>query len=122
MQAERTVPLIRERLASNEPVFIYVPFPAPHGPWSVSDDFDNAASYLYGRYLAQSDHYAGVILDALADPDRNPSTDDSITDNRIVFMSSDNGPEAIAQETSLAVGRDSNGPVSYTHLTLPTKA
>lgn len=25
-------------------------------------------------------------------------------------MSSDNGPEAIAQETSLAVGRDSNGP------------
>ncbi len=86
--------------------------PAPHRPWSVKPggDFDGSTAFLYGDYLVQTDHYTGLILDALADPDGNPATDDSLVDSTVVFISSDNGPEGAAYTTSRSSNHDANGP------------
>ncbi|MBK1835387.1 sulfatase-like hydrolase/transferase [Roseibacillus ishigakijimensis] len=110
VQAAKVVELLRARAQDDKPFFIYVPFPSPHLPWSVSEQFRGSTPFAYGDYLAQSDHYAGVILDALADPDGNPETDDSLADETIVFMSSDNGVEKGAMRQGLNFGHDGNGP------------
>jgi arylsulfatase A len=108
--AAKVAELIQVRSADSAPFFFYIPMPAPHRPWAVSEDFAGSTPYAYGDYLAQTDHYTGLILDALADPDGNPATDDSMVSNTVVFISSDNGPETYAYEASRDVGRDSNGP------------
>lgn len=110
VQAQKVSDLIEGYAATNVPFFIYVPMPAPHKPWAVDADFSGSATYSYGDYLKQTDHYTGVILDALADPDGNPGTDDSLVSNTVVFVSSDNGPETSAYTASRTTGRDSNGP------------
>lgn len=110
VQAAKVAELLKYRAADGLPFFIYVPVPAPHKPWAVDADFDGSTPYAYGDYLAQTDHYTGMMLDALADPDGNPLTDDSMVSNTVVFISSDNGPEKAAQQVSLAAGYDGNGP------------
>ena len=74
----------------------------PHRPWSVAQDFNGSAGYLYGDYIAQTDHFTGVILDTLEQS--------GLAENTIVVMSSDNGPELAGARETLNVGRDSNGP------------
>lgn len=110
VQAQKVADLIEDYSASGVPFFIYVPMPAPHRPWSVNATFAGSTPYSYGDYLKQTDHYTGVILDALADPDGNPGTNDSLVNDTVVFISSDNGPENSAYEASRTAGRDSNGP------------
>ncbi|MGJ8655731.1 MAG: sulfatase-like hydrolase/transferase [Akkermansiaceae bacterium] len=110
VQAAKVAEILEDRASDGEPFFIYIPMPAPHTPWAVQAAFDNSASYAYGKYVAQTDFYTGVILDALADPDGNPATDDSLAGDTVVFISSDNGPEKSAHTSSIAAGRDSNGP------------
>ena len=102
IQAAKVSDIIEERSAVNDPFFIYVPFPAPHRPWSVAQDFNGSAGYLYGDYIAQTDHFTGVILDTLEQS--------GLAENTIVVMSSDNGPELSGARETLNVGRDSNGP------------
>lgn len=110
VQAAKTAEIIEARAQDGLPFFIYVAMPSPHTPWAVQSQFAGISSYTYGDYLYQTDYYTGVILDALADPDGDPNTDDSLVDTTVVFISSDNGPEKVAQSQSLAQGRDSNGP------------
>lgn len=110
VQAAKVSDIIKNKAASNEPFFIYVPMPSPHTPWAVQDAFSGIAGYPYGDYVYQTDYYTGIILDALEDPDNDPLTNDSIVDETVVFISSDNGPENVAQSRSLNEGRDSNGP------------
>ncbi|MDQ8190972.1 sulfatase-like hydrolase/transferase [Roseibacillus persicicus] len=110
VQAAKVADLLKDRAADGEPFFIYVPFPSPHLPWAVQSQFSGTTPFAYGDYLAQSDHYAGVILDALEDPDGDPATDDSLVDSTIVFMSSDNGVEKNAMRQGLNSNHDGNGP------------
>lgn len=110
IQAARATEVISETAAAGEPLFLYVPMASPHLPWGVQAQFDGTTPNTYADYLAQGDYYAGLILDALADPDGDPATDDGIEDNTIVIMTSDNGPEFDGQQQSLADGRDTNGP------------
>lgn len=110
VQAAKVVEIIKARSEDGKPFFIYIPMPSPHTPWAVQDAFIDSAGYTYGDYLYQTDHYTGVILDALADPNGDGNTDDSVVDDTVVFISSDNGPEKVAQTQSLNNGRDSNGP------------
>jgi arylsulfatase A-like enzyme len=110
VQAQKVGDLLAEYSTQRTPFFLYIPMPAPHKPWAVQSTFSNSTSYSYGDYIRQADHYAGVILDALADPDGNPDTDDSLVSNTVVFVTSDNGPETYAYEASRTAGRDSNGP------------
>jgi arylsulfatase A-like enzyme len=110
VQAAKVSEIIKARAVDGEPFFIYIPMPAPHKPFSVSDEFSGSTDFTYGDYLVQTDHYTGEILDALADPDGDPSTDDSLVTNTVVFITSDNGPETMAFTTSRSNGHDANGP------------
>lgn len=109
VQAAKVAQLFAERAADSEPFYLYVPVPGPHSPWSIQPAFDGITSFSYGDYMRQTDHYTGLILDALEDPDGDPNTDDSLASNTVVFISSDNGPERFAQQDSLANGYDGNG-------------
>jgi arylsulfatase A len=109
VQAAKVAEIIKARGADGEPFYMYIPMPAPHNPWALQDAFTNVTSFSYGNYLAQTDFYTGQILDALADPDGNPLTEDSLVNDTVVFISSDNGLERAAQTASLSAGHDGNG-------------
>ncbi|MFC7337695.1 sulfatase-like hydrolase/transferase [Haloferula chungangensis] len=109
VQAAKVAQILAERADDSQPFYIYIPMPAPHSPWSIQDQFLDSAAFNYGRYLRQTDHYTGMILDALEDPDGDPETDDSLAGNTVVFISSDNGPERFSMEESVPNGYDGNG-------------
>ncbi|WP_372795051.1 sulfatase-like hydrolase/transferase [Pontiella sp.] len=101
VQAAKVAELLQARAADDQPFFIYIPFPAPHSPWELQDQFVGSTAYHYGDYMAQTDFYTGAILDALAT--------NGLASNTVVFISSDNGPEKFAQAASLSNGYDGNG-------------
>ncbi|WP_372808920.1 sulfatase-like hydrolase/transferase, partial [Pontiella sp.] len=102
VQAAKVAEILALRAADDEPFFIYVPVPAPHLPWAVQEAFSGTAPFAYGDYLAQTDHYTGQILDALADR--------GLAGNTVVLITSDNGPSKNAMPSSLSNGHDCNGP------------
>ncbi|MFC7339469.1 sulfatase-like hydrolase/transferase [Haloferula chungangensis] len=110
VQAQKVADRLLQHSRDGEPFFIYVPIPAPHLPWAVQSAFRGSTPFAYGDYLAQTDHYAGQILAALEDPDGDPSTDDGLDGNTVVFFSSDNGVERGAMGQGLDHGHDGNGP------------
>lgn len=110
IQSAKVRDYIKENSNKEKPFFIYVPMPAPHTPWAVQKRFKGKAGFVYGDYLLQTDHYTGEILKALEDPDGNGNTDDSIKNDTVVFISSDNGPETHAFSNSIKNGHDTNGP------------
>ncbi|MEP4077162.1 sulfatase-like hydrolase/transferase [Haloferula sp.] len=110
VQAQKVEDVLLDHSRDGEPFFIYVPIPSPHLPWAVQSEFSGSTPFAYGDYLAQSDYYAGQILDALEDPDGDPLTDDGLDSNTIVFFSSDNGVSKNAMQPGLNVGHDGNGP------------
>ncbi|MDP0490078.1 MAG: sulfatase-like hydrolase/transferase [Verrucomicrobiota bacterium JB023] len=110
VQAQKVADQLLTHSRDGEPFFIYVPFPSPHLPWAVQSTFDGTTPFAYGDFLAQSDHYAGQILDALADPDGDPSTEDGLDGNTVVFFSSDNGVSRSAMGQGLGNNHDGNGP------------
>jgi arylsulfatase A len=88
----------------DEPFFIYVPHPMPHGPWHVSDEFMQSAakqqqaelgfndndlnnrkkSAMYPLVVGELDQSVGYILDTLKTL--------ALDSNTIVIFTSDNGP------------------------------
>ena len=67
------------------PFFLYLAFPSPHGPWVPTDEFkDKSPIGAYGDFVMQVDHSIGQVLEAL--------DDSRITDNTLVIVTSDNGP------------------------------
>ncbi|MEN8756580.1 MAG: sulfatase-like hydrolase/transferase [Akkermansiaceae bacterium] len=110
VQAQRVSNKLLDHSRDGEPFFIYVPFPSPHLPWAVQGAFRGTTPFSYGDFLAQSDHYAGLILDALADPDGDPNTADGLDGNTVVFFSSDNGVSRSAMGQGLGNSHDGNGP------------
>lgn len=110
VQAQKVADRLLQHSRDGEPFFIYVPIPSPHLPWAVQSAFSGSTPFAYGDYLAQSDHYAGQILDALEDPDGDPATADGLDGNTIVFFSSDNGVSRSAMGQGLGSSHDGNGP------------
>lgn len=110
VQAQKVANRLLEHSRDGEPFFIYVPFPSPHLPWAVQSQFSGSTPFPYGDFLAQSDHYAGQILDALADPDGDPATNDGLDSNTVVYFSSDNGVSRSAMGQGLGHSHDGNGP------------
>lgn len=106
VQAAKVKELMAKYEKSDKPFFIYVPVPAPHTPHVIQPQFEGLTGFEYGDYLVQSDYYAGQIIGALGDPN-DPS---SLASNTLVLVTSDNGPEVVAQRTSLAEDHDPNGP------------
>ncbi|MGJ8723209.1 MAG: sulfatase-like hydrolase/transferase [Roseibacillus sp.] len=110
VQAQKVSDVLLDHSRDGDPFFIYVPFPSPHLPWAVQSAFSGSTPFAYGDFLAQSDHYAGQILDALADPDGDPATADGLESNTIVYFSSDNGVSRSAMGQGLGQNHDGNGP------------
>ena len=91
---------IDDHYQDTQPFFLYQAFTAPHGPLHNSPDInDPSISGLSGnrkRYasaMLTMDKEIGRILDKLDDPDGNPATNDSITDDTMIIFINDNGGE-----------------------------
>ena len=64
---------------------LYLAYPAPHTPWLPSEQFARKSHVgMYGDFVMMVDAMIGRVLAAL---DQN-----GLTDNTLVFFSSDNGP------------------------------
>lgn len=83
---ERAIAFIEEAAAAGEPFFAFVPYTQAHLPALPHPDFEGATGNgPWADMLAEMDHNAGAVLDALDRLD--------IADDTIVVWTSDNGPE-----------------------------
>lgn len=68
-----------------QPLFMYMPLPAPHTPWVPTPEFvGKSAVPLYGDFVQQVDATVGRILKALEET--------GMRENTLLIFSSDNGP------------------------------
>ena len=83
---KRAIDFMKRSTAAKEPFFAFVPFTQPHLPTLPHPDFkDKTGNGHYADVLAEIDHRAGQILDAVDAL--------GIRDETIVIWLSDNGPE-----------------------------
>jgi arylsulfatase A len=97
------VQVIREHKASapDQPLMLYVAFPAPHTPWLPTEDFEGTSGAgMYGDFMAMVDSNIGEILEALEQT--------GMSDETLVIFTSDNGPVWFDKDTE-RFGHDSNG-------------
>ena len=70
---------------SDQPLLLYVAYPAPHTPWLPSKKFSGrSGAGMYGDFMMMVDAMIGRVLKALDDAE--------MSDNTLVIFSSDNGP------------------------------
>ncbi len=93
---------IADRVGDSDPFFMYVALYSPHKPWQVTPAFQGSEGFQYGDFMHEVDDRVGRIIDAI---DNN-----GFTNNTIVIVTSDNGPENTAFNNSMDNGRDPNGP------------
>lgn len=101
---ERACQWIEQQKDSQQPFFLYWPWTSPHAPIvPVRSWQGKTKGGPYGDFVAQSDHHAGQLLDAL---DKH-----GFRDNTIVIFTSDNGPEKYAFERVRQRDHNSSGPL-----------
>lgn len=84
--SEKAVTIIDKYSAEKAPFFLYLPLPSPHTPLAVAKQFKNSTNIgAYGDYVVETDWVVGEVLKAL---EKN-----NITDNTLIIVTSDNGPE-----------------------------
>lgn len=70
---------------SEQPLFLYLAYPAPHTPWLPSEEFaGKSGAGMYGDFAMMVDANIGRVLRTLEDA--------RMTDDTLVIFSSDNGP------------------------------
>lgn len=70
---------------SDQPLFLYVAFPAPHTPWLPSEEFEGiSGAGMYGDFMTMVDSKIGEILTVL--------DQENMADETLVVFTSDNGP------------------------------
>ncbi len=92
------------RHAGDGPFFLYVPFNAPHTPLQVPDRWltpflrvEDKRRRIYMAMVASMDDAIGRILEALRH--------NSVQDDTLVWFASDNGGQALADNTPLRAGK-----------------
>jgi arylsulfatase len=85
--ANRSVAYIGKQAKAGKPFFLYIPFTHPHEPPLAHPDFQDPKRTQYQNVLAEIDHNAGMVLDAIEEA--------GIRDNTIVVFASDNGPQTM---------------------------
>jgi arylsulfatase A len=69
----------------NQPLFLYVSYPAPHTPWLPTEEFEGVSEAgMYGDFMAMVDAEIGIILQALEQ--------EGMAEETLVIFTSDNGP------------------------------
>ncbi|NBC67325.1 MAG: sulfatase-like hydrolase/transferase [Bacteroidetes bacterium] len=84
---EESIQAIENHSSSNpeQPLFLYVAFPAPHTPWLPTEEFEGTSGAgMYGDFMAMVDSKIGEILSAL--------DQQGMSDETMVIFTSDNGP------------------------------
>lgn len=86
---------------SNDPLFLYLAYPAPHTPWLPSAAFaGKSKAGMYGDFVEMVDSMIGRVLEALDNANMREDT--------LLVFSSDNGP--VWYDTDVArFGHDSQG-------------
>lgn len=101
---QKSVEWVRGRKGTQEPFFLYVPFPSPHAPIIPNDEFDGKSQAgPYGDFVFQTDAAVGRILEALEESGH--------ADNTIVIFTGDNGPEGYAYARDEKYGHWSAAPL-----------
>ena len=86
---------------SEQPLFLYLAYPAPHTPWLPAPEFlGKSGASMYGDFAVMVDAMIGRVLTSL---DRAGMSDDTL-----VIFSSDNGP-VWYDEDAERFGHDSAG-------------
>lgn len=71
--------------SAEEPFFLYLAYPSPHTPWLPTEEFrGRSGAGMYGDFVAQVDASIGRVLDHL---DKL-----KLSNNTLLFLTSDNGP------------------------------
>lgn len=99
---DRAIAFIDKHADSDRPFFLYLPYSLPHSPPLPHPDFDRKGYSDYQNALAEIDHNAGRVIDAVDKA--------SIADDTIVVFASDNGPETMAGIGIQYGGQSDSGP------------
>lgn len=76
---------VAKQKRSEQPLMLYLAYPAPHTPWLPSKEFlGRSGASMYGDFTMMVDAMIGRVLEALKKND--------MADNTLVIFSSDNGP------------------------------
>jgi arylsulfatase A len=88
---QKAVEFIKNNSGSRKPFFLYFSPMCPHKPVVPNEKFvGQSEAGLYGDFVAELDHSVGQILNALDNA--------SVSNNTLIFFTSDNGPEKTAYE------------------------
>jgi len=100
---EEAVKVVEDHASAqtDEPLMLYLAYPAPHTPWLPSPEFQGRSQAgMYGDFLVMVDAMIGRVLNALVRADMSQDT--------LVIFSSDNGP--VWYDTDVTrLGHDSSG-------------
>ena len=89
------------RAPGDDPLFLYLAYPAPHTPWLPSEEFvGRSEAGMYGDFMMMVDHMIGRVLGALEGA--------GMSEDTMVLFSSDNGP-VWYKEDVLRLGHDASG-------------
>jgi arylsulfatase A-like enzyme len=99
---DRAIGFIAKNADSDQPFFLYLPYSLPHSPPLPHPDFDRRGYSDYQNVLAEIDHNAGRVIDAVDKA--------GIAEDTIVIFASDNGPETMAGIGIQYGGQSDSGP------------
>ncbi|MBW1613058.1 MAG: sulfatase-like hydrolase/transferase [Deltaproteobacteria bacterium] len=94
---EKALGFIRSASAGDSPFFLYFSPMSPHKPVVPNKQFKGSSDAgLYGDFVNELDYSVGLIMQELENL--------NISDNTLIILSSDNGPEKTAYERILNTG------------------
>ena len=99
---DKGIGFIGKHADSKQPFFLYLPYSLPHSPPLPHPDFDRTGYSDYQNSLAEIDHNAGRIIDAIDKA--------GIAEDTIVVFASDNGPESMVGIGIQYGGQSDSGP------------
>ncbi|MDA1164225.1 MAG: arylsulfatase [Planctomycetota bacterium] len=103
---DRAIDWVKQQAAGDgkaKPFFLYLPYTSPHKPVIPLEQFrGKSKAGAYGDFMMETDWHIGRLLDEL---DRLKLTDDTL-----VFLSSDNGPETTWKQRIELYDHHSAGP------------
>lgn len=98
---DEAVGVIKDHAGADNPLMLYLAYPAPHTPWLPSKEFvGSSKAGMYGDFMVMVDAMIGRVLTALDDA--------GMAEDTLVVFSSDNGP--VWYDTDVErFGHDSSG-------------